>query len=333
MVLPLIAQSAGNFWVRMLDFALLYVLLALGLNIVVGYAGLLDLGYVAFYAVGAYTFALLSLNFDLSFWICLPLAGLLAGSFGVLLGFPVLRLRGDYLAIVTLAFGEIIRLVIINWQSLTGGPNGVTGIPRPTLFGIPLTPGDDGLAAMLGIEFSPTHRIVFLFYLILALALLTNWVTIRLRRLPIGRAWEALREDEVAVLNQACGDVPFRFVCQDAGDVDGTFDHVWIVSVLNDPERFPELSALSYGRANPVLFDVAAFTKEHETVVALAAHCLRKLQLPGLVTTSTEEINWITDWCLRRNISCVVEPKSYPTAAVEDPLCLIRIGESTKTRR
>jgi branched-chain amino acid transport system permease protein len=116
----------------------------------------------------------------------------------VLLGFPVLRLRGDYLAIVTLAFGEIIRLVIINWQSLTGGPNGVTGIPRPTLFGIPLTPGDDGLAAMLGIEFSPTHRIVFLFYLILALALLTNWVTIRLRRLPIGRAWEALREDEVA---------------------------------------------------------------------------------------------------------------------------------------
>ena len=116
----------------------------------------------------------------------------------VMLGFPVLRLRGDYLAIVTLAFGEIIRLVIINWQSLTGGPNGVTGIPRPTLFGIPLTPGDDGLAAKLGIEFSPTHRIVFLFYLILALALLTNWVTIRLRRLPLGRAWEALREDEVA---------------------------------------------------------------------------------------------------------------------------------------
>ncbi len=110
----------------------------------------------------------------------------------------VLRLRGDYLAIVTLAFGEIIRLVIINWQSLTGGPNGVTGIPRPSFFGIPLTPDDDGLAAKLGIEFSTTHRIVFLFYLILALALLTNWVTIRLRRLPIGRAWEALREDEVA---------------------------------------------------------------------------------------------------------------------------------------
>jgi len=115
-----------------------------------------------------------------------------------MLGFPVLRLRGDYLAIVTLAFGEIIRLVITNWQSLTGGPNGVSGIPRPTLFGIPLTAGDDGLAARLGIEYDPTQRIVFLFYVILALALLTNWVTIRLRRLPIGRAWEALREDEVA---------------------------------------------------------------------------------------------------------------------------------------
>src|ERR1700754_4845517 len=153
---------------------------------------ILDLGILVL------TYVLLATNFGLSFWACLPLAGILAAFWGVLLGFPVLRLRGDYLAIVTLAFGEIIRLVIINWQSLTGGPNGVTGIPRPTLFGIPLAPGDDGLAAKLGIEFSPTHRIVFLFYLILALALLTNWVTIRLRRLPIGRAWEALREDEVA---------------------------------------------------------------------------------------------------------------------------------------
>ena len=177
---------------------LTYVMLGWGLNVVVGLAGLLDLGYVAFYAVGAYSYALLATNFGLSFWICLPLAGILAAFWGVMLGFPVLRLRGDYLAIVTLAFGEIIRLVIINWQSLTGGPNGVGGIPRPTLFGIPLTPGDDGLAARLGIAFSPTQRIVFLFYLILALALLTNWVTIRLRRLPIGRAWEALREDEVA---------------------------------------------------------------------------------------------------------------------------------------
>ena len=184
-----------------LDLAILvltYVMLGWGLNVVVGLAGLLDLGYVAFYAVGAYSYGLLATNFGWSFWICLPLAGILAAFWGVLLGFPVLRLRGDYLAIVTLAFGEIIRLVIINWQELTGGPNGVSGIPRPTFFGIPLDNSDEGFAARLGIEYSPTHRIVFLFYLILALALLTNWVTIRLRRLPIGRAWEALREDEVA---------------------------------------------------------------------------------------------------------------------------------------
>ena len=184
-----------------LDLAILvltYVMLGWGLNVVVGLAGLLDLGYVAFYAVGAYSYGLLATNFGWSFWICLPLAGILAAFWGVLLGFPVLRLRGDYLAIVTLAFGEIIRLVIINWQELTGGPNGVSGIPRPSFFGIPLDNSDDGLAARLGIEYSPTHRIVFLFYLILALALLTNWATIRLRRLPIGRAWEALREDEVA---------------------------------------------------------------------------------------------------------------------------------------
>lgn len=184
-----------------LDLAILvltYVMLGWGLNVVVGLAGLLDLGYVAFYAVGAYSYGLLATNFGWSFWICLPLAGILAAFWGVLLGFPVLRLRGDYLAIVTLAFGEIIRLVIINWQELTGGPNGVSGIPRPSFFGIPLDNSDNGLAARLGIEYSPTHRIVFLFYLILALALLTNWVTIRLRRLPIGRAWEALREDEVA---------------------------------------------------------------------------------------------------------------------------------------
>jgi len=177
---------------------LTYVMLGWGLNVVVGLAGLLDLGYVAFYAVGSYSYALLATNFGLSFWVCLPLAGILAACWGVMLGFPVLRLRGDYLAIVTLAFGEIIRLVLVNWQSLTGGPNGVSGIPRPSFFGIPFTRDDDGFAARLGIDFSPTHRIVFLFYVILALALLTNWVTIRLRSLPIGRAWEALREDEVA---------------------------------------------------------------------------------------------------------------------------------------
>jgi branched-chain amino acid transport system permease protein len=185
----------------LLDLAILvltYVMLGWGLNIVVGLAGLLDLGYVAFYAVGAYSYALLGEYFGWSFWICLPLAGILAAFWGVLLGFPVLRLRGDYLAIVTLAFGEIIRLVLINWQSFTGGPNGIFGIRRPSFFGLPFTPDEDGFAAFFGLEFTPTHRVVFLFYVILALALLTNWVTLRLRRLPIGRAWEALREDEIA---------------------------------------------------------------------------------------------------------------------------------------
>jgi branched-chain amino acid transport system permease protein len=185
----------------LLDLGILvltYVMLGWGLNIVVGLAGLLDLGYVAFYAVGAYSYALISTTYGLSFWICLPLAGILAAFWGVLLGFPVLRLRGDYLAIVTLAFGEIIRMVLQNWQSFTGGPNGISGIPRPTFFGLPFTADENGFAARFGLEFTPTHRVVFLFYLILALALLTNWVTIRLRRLPIGRAWEALREDEIA---------------------------------------------------------------------------------------------------------------------------------------
>jgi branched-chain amino acid transport system permease protein len=177
---------------------LTYVMLGWGLNIVVGLAGLLDLGYVAFYAVGAYSYALIATKFGLSFWVCLPISGILACFWGILLGFPVLRLRGDYLAIVTLAFGEIIRLVLINWQSVTGGPNGVPGIPRPSFFGIPFNAEDNGFAATFGLEYSPTYRIVFLFYVILALALLTNWVTIRLRRLPIGRAWEALREDEIA---------------------------------------------------------------------------------------------------------------------------------------
>ncbi|HZP77615.1 MAG TPA: high-affinity branched-chain amino acid ABC transporter permease LivM [Pseudolabrys sp.] len=177
---------------------LTYVMLGWGLNIVVGLAGLLDLGYVAFYAVGAYSYALLAQNFHWSFWICLPLAGILASFWGILLGFPVLRLRGDYLAIVTLAFGEIIRLVLLNWQSFTGGPNGIPSIPRPSFFGLPFIDGEGSFAEFFGLEYDPTHRVVFMFYLILALALITNWVTIRLRRLPIGRAWEALREDEIA---------------------------------------------------------------------------------------------------------------------------------------
>jgi branched-chain amino acid transport system permease protein len=177
---------------------LIYIMLGWGLNIVVGLAGLLDLGYVAFYAVGAYSYALLAKEFGFSFWILLPLAGVMSSFWGILLGFPVLRLRGDYLAIVTLAFGEIIRIVLINWVDLTNGYAGISGIPRPSFFGIPFNANEDGFAATFGLEFSPIYRTIFLYYLILALAFLTAFVTVRLRRLPVGRAWEALREDEIA---------------------------------------------------------------------------------------------------------------------------------------
>jgi branched-chain amino acid transport system permease protein len=194
---PIVFYS-NRYYLDLGIMVLTYVMLGWGLNIVVGLAGLLDLGYVAFYAVGAYSYALMAQHTGLSFWACLPVAGLLAAFWGVLLGFPVLRLRGDYLAIVTLAFGEIIRLVLINWQSFTGGPNGISSIPRPSFFGLPFTAGDDGFAAAFGLEFDPTHRVVFLYYVILLLALVTNLVTVRLRRLPVGRAWEALREDEIA---------------------------------------------------------------------------------------------------------------------------------------
>jgi branched-chain amino acid transport system permease protein len=139
------------------------------------------------------------MNYDLSFWVCLPLAGIIAAMFGVVLGFPVLRLRGDYLAIVTLAFGEIIRLVLINWRELTGGASGVNRIPRPSFFGFEFVPsGPTSFAQSFGIAHSPVHRLIFFYYVTLLLAFVVLLVTIRLRRLPIGRAWEALREDEIA---------------------------------------------------------------------------------------------------------------------------------------
>jgi branched-chain amino acid transport system permease protein len=190
---------------RFVDIATLvttYMMLGWGLNIVVGLAGLLDLGYVAFYAVGAYSYALFSTQLGLSFWLCLPLAGMISASFGVLLGFPVLRLRGDYLAIVTLGFGEMVRLILVNWWWFTGGPNGINNIPRPSFFGIPFerNPPEGTLSfhTLFGIDYSSTHRVVFLYYLILGLALVTCLFSYRIRRLPIGRAWEALREDETA---------------------------------------------------------------------------------------------------------------------------------------
>jgi len=190
---------------RLVDLGVLiftYIMLGWGLNVVVGLAGLLDLGYVAFYAVGAYTYAVFSVKLGLNFWETLPIAGALAATFGILLGFPVLRLRGDYLAIVTLGFGEIIRIVLLNWAELGGGAQGMGGIPRPSFFGMPFSAnppeGTTSFHQFFNLEFSPMHRQIYLYYIILLLAMITNWFTLRIRKLPIGRAWEALREDETA---------------------------------------------------------------------------------------------------------------------------------------
>lgn len=219
---------------------LIYVMLGWGLNIVVGLAGLLDLGYVAFYAVGAYSTALLSTTYGFSFWLCLPLAGIFAAFWGILLGFPVLRLRGDYLAIVTLAFGEMIRLVLINWVDVTGGAAGISGIPRPTFFGIPFNASDEGFASVFGLSFSPLHRLFFLFYLILAMALLTNWITERLRRLPIGRAWEALREDEIACRSLGIDTVTTKLTAFSIGAMFGGFAGAFFAARLGfiSPKSF-----------------------------------------------------------------------------------------------
>ncbi|NHN78360.1 high-affinity branched-chain amino acid ABC transporter permease LivM [Azotobacter chroococcum] len=181
---------------------LIYAMLGLGLNIVVGLAGLLDLGYVGFYAVGAYTYALLSQYWGLGFWTCLPIAGAMAALFGLLLGFPVLRLRGDYLAIVTLGFGEIIRLLLRNLTDITGGPNGIGGIDKPAFFGLTFerraAEGQQTFHGFFGLPYDAADKVVFLYLIALALVLLTLFVINRLLRMPIGRAWEALREDEIA---------------------------------------------------------------------------------------------------------------------------------------
>jgi len=198
----LMGAGFGNSWVRVLDFVLLYAMLALGLNIVVGYAGLLDLGYIAFYAVGAYLFAILaSPHFDwhVSAWIILPLGGLLACAAGATLGAPTLRLRGDYLAIVTLGFGEIVRLFVNNLDrpvNITNGPQGINLIDGVTLFGIPLERG----FTLFGQRYSADYAY---YYLFLALTLLVVFVCIRLENSRIGRAWVAIREDETAA--QAMG--------------------------------------------------------------------------------------------------------------------------------
>lgn len=173
----------STYQTNVMTTALMYVVLGLGLNIVVGLAGLLDLGFVAFYAVGAYAYALLNYHFDLGFWITLPIGGILAAIFGILLGFPVLRLRGDYLAIVTLGFGEIIRLVLENWGEFSKGPSGISNIARPGFFGV---------------ELSLEQAIIYIYYLMIVAVIFTIFVVNRLQDSRLGRAWIALREDEIA---------------------------------------------------------------------------------------------------------------------------------------
>ena len=192
----------GRAQVDLATLVLIYVMLGLGLNIVVGFAGLLDLGFVGFYAVGAYTYALLYHWAGWGFWQALPLAGGMSALFGFILGFPVLRLRGDYLAIVTLGFGEIIRLMLTNLYSLTGGPDGISGIPKPTVFGYPMVrraaEGQTTFHQLVGWKFDNQDVIIYLYLMALCLALFALFVSTRLIRMPIGRAWEALREDEIA---------------------------------------------------------------------------------------------------------------------------------------
>jgi branched-chain amino acid transport system permease protein len=210
LILPVIAGQFGNAWVRIIDIALLYVLLALGLNIVVGFAGLLDLGYVAFYAVGAYMFGLLASSqltdtfpgiaaafphgLHTPWWVIIPLGAVLAGGAGVLLGAPTLKLRGDYLAIVTLGFGEIVRVFMNNLDApvnITNGPKGITGIDDISMFGIHF----GQTQTLFGLDFP---KVTNYYYLFLALVLIGILVCYRLERSRIGRAWMAIREDEIA---------------------------------------------------------------------------------------------------------------------------------------
>ncbi len=187
-----------------MNTALMYVMLGLGLNIVIGLGGILHLGYIAFFLVGSYSYALLNQHFGLNFWLALPIGGLLACILGILIAVPVLRLRGDYLAIVTLAFGEITRIVAENWSSLTGGPSGIRSIPRPKLPGIDLSLID-------------TAKLVY--FIMVVLAALTIFITLRLKDSRIGRALIAMREDEIACRSMGINTTKMKVIAFALGSV------------------------------------------------------------------------------------------------------------------
>ncbi len=213
---------------------LVYICLGLGLNVVVGLCGLLDLGYIAFYGVGAYTYALLSIHYGLSFWLCLPICAMLAAVAGCLIGYPTLRMRGDYLAIVTLGFGEIVRIVINNWMSLTNGPNGILGIAPPSII-VPAM--KDGVLVM---ETVVMRQLSYMYYVILGLAVFTVVAVRRLNFSRIGRAWEAIREDETAAELMGVNTFRFKLLAYAMGAVFGGLAGAFFAARMRfvSPESF-----------------------------------------------------------------------------------------------
>lgn len=260
----------GKYWLTIAILALIYILLGLGLNIVVGLAGMLDLGFVAFYAVGAYGFALGQEYLGLSFWAAIPLGAALAATFGIILGFPVLRMHGDYLAIVTLGFGEIIRLVLNNWIAFTGGPNGVR-VDFPTLFGLEFSrrakQGGTPFHEFLGIDYSGNHRYLFIYLILFLVVLATIFLVTRLKRMPLGRAWEALREDETACRSLGINHVTVKLSAFALGAMTGGIGGVFF--------------AVSQGFVSPTSFTF------HESALILAIVVLGGLgSIPGVISAA-----------------------------------------------
>ena len=233
----------GNYWISVANLALIYILLGLGLNIVVGLAGLLDLGYVAFYAVGAYGYALGHQYLGLGFWGALPFAAILAALTGAILGFPVLRMHGDYLAIVTLGFGEIVFLVLNNWLEFTGGPNGVSA-PAPTFFGLAFKrmsrDGTPLFHEFFGLEYSSDSKNIFIYLSLFLVVTLVSVFVVRLKKMPIGRAWEALREDEIACRSLGINHVTVKLSAFSLGAMIGGIAGVFFAGSLGfvNPESF-----------------------------------------------------------------------------------------------
>ncbi|MBI2792283.1 MAG: high-affinity branched-chain amino acid ABC transporter permease LivM [Gammaproteobacteria bacterium] len=233
----------GKYWLSVAILCLIYILLGLGLNIIVGLAGLLNLGFVAFYAIGAYSYALGALYLNMGFWLAIPFSALMAGLFGALLGFPVLRMYGDYLAIVTLGFGEIIRLILNNWASLTNGPNGIE-IKSPSIFNLTFSSqADKNLTPFheyFGLNYDSSYRYIFLYLVIFFIICLTLRFVVRLQHMPLGRTFEALREDEIACRSLGINHVTTKLMALSLGAMIAGIGGVFYASLEGfvDPASF-----------------------------------------------------------------------------------------------